>query len=230
MIFWGGKSLAGRTDLHVIASSTLTAVRYRDEISRATVRSLLHTCCSGHWVPLSAGQCLPSCGQSMQASEGVDAIDCLSCLPDLNPIEHLCDVMYQYRHHVPHRLSCSLLMPWFKSGKDSSGYHLLTQLILWAMYNWLLIVVLSLYKSKESLSVCVCLKYLCGSGADWPEHIHMAAAWFKGVQRRICLDYNDTVNLFQKCFTNSTSIPNRSHHSHVHTRANYCRVHRHPPP
>ena len=35
----------------------------------------------------------------------------------------------------------------------------------------------------------------------------MAAAWFKGVQRRICLDYNDTVNkLFHKCFMNSASI------------------------
>ena len=62
--------------------------------------------------------------------------------------------------------------------------------------------------------VCVCLKYLCGSGSDWPESFHVAAAWFKGVQRRICLDYNDTVNnLFQKCFTNSASIANRSHHT-----------------
>ena len=48
----------------------------------------------------------------------------------------------------------------------------------------------------------------------------MAAAWFKGVQRRICLDYNNTVNkLFHKCFTNSTSIANHSHHGHVRTRA-----------
>ena len=32
----------------------------------------------------------------------------------------------------------------------------------------------------------------------------MAAAWFKGVQRCICLDCNDTVNkLFHKCFMNS---------------------------
>ena len=35
----------------------------------------------------------------------------------------------------------------------------------------------------------------------------MAAAWFKGVQHRICLVYNDTVNkLCHKCFTNSNSI------------------------
>ena len=54
----------------------------------------------------------------------------------------------------------------------------------------------------------------------------MAAAWFNGVQRRICLDYNDTVNkLFRKCFTDSASIANHSHHSHVHTRANHCTPH-----
>ena len=29
---WGGISLKGRTDLHVIASGTLIAVRYKDEI------------------------------------------------------------------------------------------------------------------------------------------------------------------------------------------------------
>ena len=34
-------------------------------------------------------------------------------------------------------------------------------------------------KSKESLSVCLCV---------------CVSAWFKGVQRHICLDCNDTVN------------------------------------
>ena len=38
---------------------------------------------------------------------------------------------------------------------------------------------------------------------DQTESVIIAAAWFKGVQRHICLDYNDTVNkFFQKCFTN----------------------------
>ena len=75
------------------------------------------------------------------------------------------------------------------------------------------------------LSVCLCLKYLCRSGSDWSESFNMAAAWFKGVQRHICLDYNDTINkLFHKCFTNSASIVN---HSQVHTRANHCRAHFH---
>ena len=40
----------------------------------------------------------------------------------------------------------------------------------------------------------------------------VAAAWLKGVQPRICLDYKDTINKwFNKWFTNSTSIVNHSH-------------------
>ena len=103
----------------------------------------------------------------------------------------------------------------------------ITLILLW----WLL----SLYKSKESLSMCVCvyvcnvcLKCLCRSGSDWSESVNMAAAWFRGVQ---CLDYNDTFNkLFHKCFTNSASIVDHSHHSHVRTRANHCRAHFHDMP
>ena len=35
---WGGTSLEGRTNLHVLANGTLTAVRNRDEILRPIVR------------------------------------------------------------------------------------------------------------------------------------------------------------------------------------------------
>ena len=37
LMVWGGISLEGCTDLHVQANSTLTAVRYQDEILRATL-------------------------------------------------------------------------------------------------------------------------------------------------------------------------------------------------
>ena len=91
---------------------------------------------------------------------------------------------------------------------------------------------LSIKARNVCLSVCVCvcvfLKYLCRSGSHWSESLNMAAAWFKGVRRRISLDCNDTVKkLFHKCFTNSTSIVHRSHHSHVCTRANHCSGPRH---
>ena len=35
---WGGVSLKGRTELHVMAAGTLTAVRYRNEIFDPIVR------------------------------------------------------------------------------------------------------------------------------------------------------------------------------------------------
>ncbi|KAJ8395660.1 hypothetical protein AAFF_G00028970 [Aldrovandia affinis] len=38
VIVWGGISLEGRTNLHVLANGTLTAVRYRDEILRLILR------------------------------------------------------------------------------------------------------------------------------------------------------------------------------------------------
>ena len=67
LMVWGGISLEGCTDLHVQANSTLTAVRYQDEILRANVRSV-------QWalalVPPGAGQCPSSCGQSVQADPG----------------------------------------------------------------------------------------------------------------------------------------------------------------
>ena len=74
--------------------------------------------------------------------------------------------------------------------------------------------------------MCVCLKYLCRSGSDWPEIFNLAAAWFKGEQCWICLNYNDTVNKwFHKWFTNSASTVNHRHH--VRTRANHCWAHPH---
>ncbi len=39
VMVWGGISVEGHTDLHLLANSSLTAVRYRDEILRAAVRT-----------------------------------------------------------------------------------------------------------------------------------------------------------------------------------------------
>ena len=38
MMVWGGICFKGHTNLHVIPNSTLTVVRYRDEILRVIVR------------------------------------------------------------------------------------------------------------------------------------------------------------------------------------------------
>ena len=75
---WGGISLEGCTNLHVIANSTLTAVRYQDEILREIVRPSLV-----QWprVPTVARVCR----QSLEDG-GIDAIDWPSCSLDLNPM------------------------------------------------------------------------------------------------------------------------------------------------
>ncbi|KAK0153439.1 Transmembrane protein 245 [Merluccius polli] len=65
VMVWGGVSLEGCTDLHVIANGTLTAVRYWDEILRPIVRPHAG---AGLWVPPSAGQCPASCGQKCVGS------------------------------------------------------------------------------------------------------------------------------------------------------------------
>ena len=54
------------------------------------------------------------------------------------------------------------------------------------------------------LSVCVYvfLKYPCGSGSDWPESFHMAAAWFKG----ICIISNKKLFVKHICGFHSKKI------------------------
>ena len=216
VMVWGGISLEGRTDLHVIANGTLTAVRYRDEILRAIVRpyagaapgsslggavgpgflpvqrapgsswcrALGSSWCSGPRVPpgacpgsswcsgprvppgaaggfllvqwaLGSSWCMGSswcsgpwvppgavgpgfllvqdnarphvarvCRQFLD-DEGIDAIDWPSRSPDLNPIEHLWDVMYRCirRRQVPpqtvQELTDALIQVWEEIPQDT---------------------------------------------------------------------------------------------------------------
>lgn len=76
VMVWGGISLAGCTALHVLARGSLTAIRYRDEILRPIVR--------------------PYAG--VVQDEGIDAMDWPTCSPDLNPIEHIWDIMSRSIH------------------------------------------------------------------------------------------------------------------------------------
>lgn len=69
-MLWG-MSWDGCTDLHVITNGTLAAVRYLDEILRATVR--LYTGVVSNGLFLAQDNAWPSCS------------------PDLNPIERLRD-------------------------------------------------------------------------------------------------------------------------------------------
>ncbi|KAI3361900.1 hypothetical protein L3Q82_002220 [Scortum barcoo] len=116
---WGGISLGGRTALHVLARGSLTAIRYRDEILRPLVRPYAGAVGPGFLLmqdnarPHVAGVC-----QQFLQDEGIDAMDWPARSPDLNPIEHIWDIMSRsihQRHVAPQtvqELADALVQVW----------------------------------------------------------------------------------------------------------------------
>ncbi|KAL0161626.1 hypothetical protein M9458_045351, partial [Cirrhinus mrigala] len=105
VMVWGGISLEGRTALHVLARGSLTAIRYRDEILRRLVRPYADAVGPGFLLmqdnarPHVAGVC-----QQFLQDEGIDAMDWPARSPNLNPIEHIWDIMsrsIRQRHVAP---------------------------------------------------------------------------------------------------------------------------------
>uniref|UniRef100_A0A673Y5G4 Tc1-like transposase DDE domain-containing protein n=1 Tax=Salmo trutta TaxID=8032 RepID=A0A673Y5G4_SALTR len=96
---WGGISLGGPTALHVLARGSLTAIRYRDEILRPLVRPYAGAVGPGFLLmqdnarPHVAGVC-----QQFLQEEGIDAMDWPAHSPDLNPIQHIWDIMSRSIH------------------------------------------------------------------------------------------------------------------------------------
>uniref|UniRef100_A0A674BZP5 Transposase Tc1-like domain-containing protein n=1 Tax=Salmo trutta TaxID=8032 RepID=A0A674BZP5_SALTR len=99
VMVWGGISLGGRTALHVLTRGSLTAIRYRDEILRPLVRPYAGVVGPGFLLMQdNARPHVAGVSQQFLQEEGIDAMDWPARSPDLNPIEHIWDIMSRSIH------------------------------------------------------------------------------------------------------------------------------------